>query len=235
MLSKGVGMKQCKKCGKTKPIGEFCKAQDCKDGHSNRCVDCAKKYARDWYLAHSDTVKARSKEYFHSHRDAQIRNRREYYQAHREDASYRTKAYYEKNKDRILEYSKEYSRTHPDCVKKAQDNFNARHPDRVKTWKENWHRAHLQEAVLYEHARRTRKMNNGGSHTNLQWNELVERYGGRCLCCGKTGTTLTRDHIVPVRLGGSNSIENIQPLCKSCNSKKHTKTIDYRSKWEAVL
>jgi 5-methylcytosine-specific restriction endonuclease McrA len=39
---------------------------------------------------------------------------------------------------------------------------------------------------------------------------------------------LTEDHVVPLSLGGSNDIDNIQPLCKSCNSSKRGRHIDYR-------
>jgi 5-methylcytosine-specific restriction endonuclease McrA len=56
----------------------------------------------------------------------------------------------------------------------------------------------------------------------------VKHYGGRCLCCGRNDVTLTVDHIVPLVMGGSNDISNIQPLCRSCNCSKQAKNIDYR-------
>lgn len=47
-----------------------------------------------------------------------------------------------------------------------------------------------------------------------------------CKCCG-IRKNLTIDHIVPEIKGGNLSLDNLQTLCKSCNSKKNTKTIKY--------
>lgn len=80
----------------------------------------------------------------------------------------------------------------------------------------------------YAHIRRTRKANNGGSYTLKEWEILCAKYGNRCLCCGRGDIVLTVDHVIPVIDGGSNDISNLQPLCKSCNSKKNRKHTDYR-------
>ena len=59
-----------------------------------------------------------------------------------------------------------------------------------------------------------------GSHSLYDWNKLKEKYNQKCANCGKN-EKLTKDHIVPLSKGGSDFISNIQPLCKSCNSRKH--------------
>ena len=70
---------------------------------------------------------------------------------------------------------------------------------------------------------------NGSFHTFGDWENLKTQYNWTCPSCNKKEPEikLTEDHIVPLSKGGSDNIENIQPLCKSCNSRKHTKVIKY--------
>jgi hypothetical protein len=44
---------------------------------------------------------------------------------------------------------------------------------------------------------------------------------------------LEADHIVPLTRGGTDDIDNIQPLCGTCNRKKFVSIVDYRSGWFA--
>ena len=77
--------------------------------------------------------------------------------------------------------------------------------------------------------RNRKKRDAEGSHTFGEWETLKAQYNWTCPCCHKSEPEikLTEDHIVPLSEGGSDNIENIQPLCKSCNSIKHTKIIKY--------
>jgi 5-methylcytosine-specific restriction endonuclease McrA len=70
----------------------------------------------------------------------------------------------------------------------------------------------------------------GGSISGREWSELKKKYNYTCLACGRREPEikLSHDHVKPISMGGANTIENSQPLCKSCNSIKGTKWIDYR-------
>lgn len=56
---------------------------------------------------------------------------------------------------------------------------------------------------------------------------IFERDGQCCLKC-KSKEDLSVDHILPRSKGGTNSIFNLQTLCRKCNSDKDSQMIDYR-------
>jgi hypothetical protein len=61
--------------------------------------------------------------------------------------------------------------------------------------------------------------------------QVLVRDGYICLCCGKKkgeGVSLNVDHIIPVAMGGSNALSNLQTLCRICNADKGVNEIDYR-------
>lgn len=65
-----------------------------------------------------------------------------------------------------------------------------------------------------------------GTHTPEEWAEIVEQFNGCCARCGKP--EFTKDHIVPIYMGGCECIANLQPLCRNCNSSKGPECIDWR-------
>ena len=75
---------------------------------------------------------------------------------------------------------------------------------------------------FYQQLRKQKLKENGGSHTLGEWETLKAQYNWTCFHCNKVepDIILTKDHIIPVSKGGSDNIENIQPLCRKCNSKK---------------
>lgn len=54
---------------------------------------------------------------------------------------------------------------------------------------------------------------------------VYERDGRRCLHCGAT-QNLSLDHIWPYSKGGPDTYENLQTLCRSCNSKKGARVVE---------
>ena len=78
--------------------------------------------------------------------------------------------------------------------------------------------------------RRVRKAGCVGSHTREEFLDLCKLYDFRCLRCGDQFPIkeLIEDHIIPIGPGVSDNIDNIQPLCRPCNSRKGRRTIDYR-------
>lgn len=76
-----------------------------------------------------------------------------------------------------------------------------------------------------------------GTHEQWQWWRLLGFYGRQCCRCGSKAR-IAKDHIRPVSRGGSDGLDNLQPLCQGCNSRKLARWEDYRwdnGEWVGVV
>jgi 5-methylcytosine-specific restriction endonuclease McrA len=127
------------------------------------------------------------------------------------------------------EWRQKYPEKNRAISAKQQQKLKARDPDYWNRWaRENYAtESGRAKRIAIVQERRARLLGAEGSYTAEQFAELCVLYGGVCLACGGF-EPLTVDHVIPLSMGGSNHITNIQPLCKPCNSRKGTKSVDYR-------
>lgn len=152
------------------------------------------------------------------------------------------KKYYEDNIEKIREKNKLWVKNNLEKVKRIASNWRKnniekareierkskeKNKNKAKESYRKWEKSHPDSVKARYNNRRARKAGNGGSFSSQEWNDLCRKYDNKCVCC-KEEKKLCADHIIPLFLGGTSNIENIQPLCKSCNSRKSTKIIDYR-------
>lgn len=86
-----------------------------------------------------------------------------------------------------------------------------------------WRKRHPDAKKAETQARRARLAGVPGKHSEAEREAVREQYGHRCAHCGGEEPRhgdLTIDHIIPVSLGGTNWVWNLQPLCSRCNESK---------------
>jgi 5-methylcytosine-specific restriction endonuclease McrA len=64
--------------------------------------------------------------------------------------------------------------------------------------------------------------------STTQWRRIRQTVINRDGCCQRCGTedNLSVDHIVPRSLNGTDSLDNLEVLCSSCNSRKGGRFFD---------
>lgn len=193
-----VTEKWCFECKTMKPASEFYKNKSKADGLHTPCKSCHKLKSKQTREAHPERNAEHCKKYRLGHL-AEVRESQRKYKVN--------------NPDKVLQAERAYRARNPERHRRAGRKYRETHPDRRQ---------------IDDRNRRARKAGSGGKVRLRDWRALCERYGNKCLCCGRSDVKLTMDHIQPIARGGAHVIENVQPLCQPCNIRKFTKTIDYR-------
>ncbi len=146
-----------------------------------------------------------------------IEARRKRHEEHKEEIATYKQAWTKANSDRMASYKRTYYEQNREEVTARRKEWVENNLEKVKQFKANNSRK-----------RRAARHESRDNFTAIEFKELCERYGSRCLSCGAVDVALEADHVVPLTRGGSDDIDNIQPLCGTCNRSKFVKIVDYR-------
>ena len=139
-------------------------------------------------------------------------------------ATERKRIWYQQNAERAREAARQDRAENPEKARIYRET----HQEQQAAYAHRWKKENPDKNRVRANRYYARRQGAAGDYTLQEWEAPCARYGYRCLCCGQQ-KPLSADHIVPVSKGGANTIDNIQPLCKPCNSRKGDKTIDYRT------
>lgn len=97
--------------------------------------------------------------------------------------------------------------------------------DTLLAYQKVWRRENREKWNLI--CRRNAQRRRAAGNFNLDgWLAKIEEENF-CKICMKSGeeVNLTIDHIIPISAGGTNELDNIQALCRPCNSRKGNKIL----------
>ena len=141
---------------------------------------------------------------------------------------------YKNIEDQRINYVR-WAQDNPEMVKRRRIKWRKNNPKKHKEQTEasvvRWRKKFPEKHKAHNHLYRARLFGSAGKFTAEEWEALCVKFHNLCLRCLKPNK-LTPDHVIPLSRGGSNRIQNIQPLCGPCNSRKGVKTTDYRKQPE---
>jgi len=186
---------------------------------------CSRKCAQKWLRLTDSAARARnrasSREYRRHHPDKE-RARRE---RDREQIRDRVRRWRQLNPEKPREYSARYRRKYRERTLALVRKYHQLHAESRRAASAEWQKKNPDRHAFISANRRARELKAPGSHTYGEWRAMVELFDSCCAYCGLRGP-LTRDHVIPLARGGSNSIDNIVPSCRKCNARKNVVTRD---------
>lgn len=189
-------MKICKKCGSSESY---------KDGH---CKPCKMISNRNRKKPDPEKVKA----------CYAIR-----YKANYEKINARNAAWAKANPEKKKGCEAAWRKANSEKVKTKNDAWSKANPEKIKAASRKWAKANPEAKRIQKHRRRVKERTNGGELSRGLSAKLFKLQRGKCACCRGHLKEYHLDHKMPLALEGSNTDDNIQLLCPTCNRQKSAK------------
>jgi 5-methylcytosine-specific restriction endonuclease McrA len=127
------------------------------------------------------------------------------------------------------EYDRRYTEKHPERVREAKQRWYSENHEKARETANKWTEKNREKVRLYIRMANARRRANGGRNSTKLVGEMLLKQKSKCTACKtslKAGYHI--DHVMPLKLGGTNDRSNLQLLCPRCNlQKKATHPIDF--------
>lgn len=213
-------LKVCTKCGQEKLESEefFSKEGRGHNGFRATCRECRNLYKKQYHKDNAEHEKELRKQYYVDNAEREKESVRQW----RID-----------NPDKVKEYNKEYGKTHIELkskIYKVWANANIKHLQQYrkinfvhhKAISQIWLANNKDKSNMKSQRRRSLKKQVASTLTTVEWNNIKKYFNNKCAYCNKE-EDLTREHFIALSKGGEFSINNIIPVCNSCNCSKRDK------------
>src|SRR5215831_12036143 len=157
---------------------------------------------RDALAADPDGTRATARRSYARRKEKIRSNARAYRQTHAARLRTRDRAYHTANKEMRTAQSRASYAKHAEKRRKESLMYKQLHPER--------------NAEAHQRRRASKACAPLNDLTAVQWESIKQQFGYRCAYCDRKMQRLTQDHITPLSKGGSHTMSNIVPACKSC-------------------
>jgi len=132
----------------------------------------------------------------------------------------RNKAWRIRNRQQYLEWDRGRYPKRKEEVKQRGRKYYIENRDKIRKRTSDYQKANPDKCVLYTTKRNEIKRGLLADLTLEQWETIKAVFKNKCAYCGKRTSRLEKEHVIPLSKGGTLTLRNIVPACRSCNSRK---------------